>query len=183
MVLFDAARITDLAVGVASLGGLPAGMAIQIDVDEGSMLQRVEVVSSELPSGLVLRVQGGAFEDRKHSRHLSDDAVRDALARVFYRVGDRLTPGFAGAPADGDLDLQHLTAWDAYSMGRAERAGLPSERGRRRYHFRNRHGFTDTADAVFDRLWSASALDWNDIDAACAETAAARHAAGVKNSS
>src|SRR4051794_24902693 len=183
MVFFDAARIEEVAADTAGRAGLPVDMVIGIDVDEASMLQRLEVVSFDGTSRLALRVQGGAFEDRKRSRHLSDDAVRTALARVFFRVADRLSPGFAEAAVDADLDLRHLTAWDAYSMGRAERAGLPSQRSRRLYHFRNRHGFSDVSDAVFDRLWSASTLGWGDIEAACAETAAARGRLGAQYSS
>ena len=32
------------------------------------------------------------------------------------------------------------------------------------YQFRNRYGFTDAADAAFDRLWSAEALTWADLE-------------------
>jgi hypothetical protein len=45
---------------------------------------------------------------------------------------------------------------------------------RRRYHFRNRHGFTDVADAMFERLWNGDGLTWAEIEAACSATEAAR---------
>ncbi|MEY2567573.1 MAG: hypothetical protein QOE35_2102, partial [Actinomycetota bacterium] len=35
-------------------------------------------------------------------------------------------------------------------------------------------GFSDAADTAFARLWDADSLTWADIEAACAETAAAR---------
>ena len=48
-------------------------------------------------------------------------------------------------------------------MGRIGRLGHRVQRQRRLYHFRNRHGFTDAADAAFDRLWSGEGLTWADI--------------------
>jgi hypothetical protein len=36
-----------------------------------------------------------------------------------------------------------------------------------------RHGFSDAADRVFDRLWTSDTLTWADLEAACAETDAA----------
>ena len=48
-------------------------------------------------------------------------------------------------------------------VGRLARLGYPPQRQRRLYHFRNRHGFTDAADAAFDRLWAADGLTWAEI--------------------
>ena len=56
-------------------------------------------------------------------------------------------------------------AWAVYSNGRLERFGYPSQRQRWLYHFRNRHGFTDVADAAFERLWSSPSLTWSEITA------------------
>ncbi len=41
--------------------------------------------------------------------------------------------------------------------------GYPAQRQRRIYNFRNRHGFTDVADAAFERLWTSDGLDWAEI--------------------
>ena len=92
----------------------------------------------------------------------------------LFRAWDLRQPGFAGAPQEAALTLTQRAAWDVYTMGRCGRVGLPSQRQRRLYSFRNRHGFTDVADAVFDRLWTADALTWDDILAACDEAAAGR---------
>ncbi len=89
----------------------------------------------------------------------------------------RLDPSFGDPPPEKDLTLAQGTAWDAYSVGRCARLGFGDTQARWRYHFRNRHGFTDVADATFDRLWSATGLDWSDLEAACAETEAARQPA------
>jgi hypothetical protein len=86
--------------------------------------------------------------------------VVDVLGHVFHQVRDRLDPAF-GAPAlDDKLSLPHRAAWDTYALGRLERLGYEAQRPRRLYHFRNRHGFTDEADATFDKIWSATNLTW-----------------------
>jgi hypothetical protein len=173
MVNFDAGRIVELAEEVADRVGLPADLAVSIEVDEATPLGRTRIVSVD-PAAV--SVQGGAFEDAKQLRALSDRSVRDVLGRVFHRLLDRLDPRFADAPPDDDLTLQQSTAWDAYAVGRCERIGYAPQKQRRVYHFRNRHGFNDVADRVFERLWTAEpgSLSWADIEAACAETAAGR---------
>ena len=103
--------------------------------------------------------------------------MEDILGRLLFRARDRLDPSFGDPPPEKDLTLAQGTAWDAYSVGRCARLGFGDTQARWRYHFRNRHGFTDVADATFDRLWSATGLDWSDLEAACAETEAARQPA------
>ncbi|MDQ1445991.1 MAG: hypothetical protein QOI20_2455 [Acidimicrobiaceae bacterium] len=176
MVHFDAARIAELASDVADRVGLPADLAVTVEVDEKVPLGRTRIASLD---PLVVAVQGGAFENAKNLRHLSDHSVVDVLGRIFHRVADRLDPRFADAPDDDGLTLQQATAWDAYAVGRCEQAGYTPQKQRRLYHFRNRHGFNDVADRVFERLWSAApgSLGWADIQAACDETAAGRESA------
>ena len=173
MINFDASRIAALAAEVADRVGLPADLPVTVAVDETMPLGRTKLASIE-PA--VVSVQGGAFENPKHLRHLSEKNVVDVLGRVFHRLADRLDPRFADAPADDQLTLQQSTAWDAYAVGRCEQVGYEPQKQRRIYHFRNRHGFNDTADRVFERLWTAPAgsLGWADIMAACEETAAAK---------
>lgn len=173
MVTFDAARIAELAGEVADKVGLPADAVLRIEVDEQEPLGRTTVLSLD---PIAIKVEGGAFEDAKRPRQMSERGIVDVLGRLLFRVRDRLDPAFGEAPADDELTLQQQTAWDAYAVGRAERAGLPVQRPRRQYHFRNRHGFSDVADAAFDRLWQAESLTWADIEAVCAETASAREA-------
>jgi hypothetical protein len=174
MVTFDAARIAELAAEVADKVGLPADTVLQIEVDEQEPLGRTTVLSIDPIS---IKVEGGAFEDAKRPRQMSDRGIVDVLGRLLFRIKDRLDPVFGSPPDDGELTMQQQTAWDAYAVGRAERAGLPTQQARRLYHFRNRHGFSDVADTVFARLWAADTLTWAEIEAACEETAAAREAA------
>jgi hypothetical protein len=122
---------------------------------------------------VTLLVESGAFEDAKHPRHLSDRGVRSVVGRLLFRARDRLDPSFAQAPRDGEMPLRLHAAWDVYAVGRCARLGLRTQKERRRYHFRIRHGFTDAADEAFDRLWDAEGLGWADLEAVCEETRAA----------
>lgn len=169
MVLFEPDRIRELATEVA--GKIGVTVDIQVDIDEASALGRARVISAE---PVKLWIQGGALEDPKRPRHLADHNVVEVFGRLLFRVRDRLDTNFGDPPSDDDLSLQQSTAWDAYGMGRLERLGYPVAKARRLYHFRNRHGFTDVADAAFERLWNAEGLTWADIESACAETASAQ---------
>lgn len=166
---FDAERIAE--VGRKALADLGYDRAMTIEVDETTPLSRVTVESSD---PLVLKAESGAFEDPKHPRQLSEQHAADALGRTLLRLRDRESGGFADAPPDDELTLPQWTAWEAYIIGRLARMGYRAQRQRRLYHFRNRHGFTDTADAVFDRLWNAESLTWAEIEKACEETERAR---------
>ena len=77
---------------------------------------------------------------------------------------DRRSGRFDDAPADEDLDLNQFAAWDAHCVGRLERLGIGGQQERRQYQFRNRHGFTDVADAAFTQLWDSSELSWTEIE-------------------
>ena len=173
MVQFDTERIVAVASKLAEEIGI--SVPVHIEVDETTPLGKVAVSSLE---PLVVTAEGGAFEDPKAPRQLSERAVADVLGRLFFRIRDRLDPTFGEAPADDQLSLAQSTAWDAYAVGRAVRLGYPASRQRRLYHFRNRHGFSDTADAVFDRLWNAEGLTWADLQAAVDETEATRTPVG-----
>ena len=170
-VTFDANEVARLVGEVADTVGLPADLAIHIDINETTPLGRTRIESLD---PVKINVEGGAFENAKTPRTLSERSVRDVAGRLLLRVKDRLSGDFADAPPDEELTLPQTVAWDAYAVGRASRAGLTVSKPRRLYHFRNRHGFTDVADAAFERLWHADALTWAELDALCGETAAAK---------
>ena len=169
---FDGEQIRAVATTLMEQIGVP--VPLRIEVDETTPLGRAWTASLE---PLVLSVESGAFEDPKRPRHLSERSVADVLGRLLFRVRDRLDPSFGQVPADDDLTLPESTAWDAYAVGRLARLGYPAQRQRRLYHFRNRHGFSDVADAAFERLWTGDGLTWSDIQAVCEETAATRSVA------
>ena len=174
LVVYDSARIEALVAEVADRLGLPADLPITVAVNEQTPLARTRLTSVDPP---ILDVEGGAFEAVRHPRHLNEDGVIVTAARLLGRVLDRRDPAFSvgGAPPPEDkLTLAQADVWDAYCLGRAERLGYTAtQQPRWRYRFRTRHGFSDTADRVFDRLWAAEHLTWTDLDAACAETGAA----------
>jgi hypothetical protein len=172
-VFFDAGRIT--AVAEKLIGEIGLDRDVRIEVDESTPLGRARVESID---PIVLAVESGAFEDAKRPRHLSERATADVVGKWLLRVRDRLDPAFGAPPADADLSLAQSTAWDTYCVGRMARLGYPVQRQRRLYHFRNRHGFSDLADAAFEELWNAENLTWADIQAVCDRTEPTRTPVG-----
>jgi hypothetical protein len=171
LVQFDAAEIRALAEQLAEEVGLPAGLAVRIEVDETTPLGSARVASLD---PVVLTLESGALEDPRAPRRLSPVGAADVLGRLLFEVRDRLDPRFAEAPPAGELTLPQASAWQAYCVGRLGRLGHKVQRQRRLYHFRNRHGFTDVADAAFDRLWRGEDLGWSDIVAISTDALAAR---------
>ena len=172
LVAYDAERIREIVADVAQRLGLPGDLAITFAVDERTPLARARLVSVDPP---VLEIEGGALEEPRHPRHLNENSTVVTAARLLGRVRDRRDPAFAAGgdpPAEEDLTLPQADAWDAYALGRAARLGFEVQQPRWRYRFRTRHGFSDSVDRVFDRLWAAEGLTWADLEAACAETGA-----------
>lgn len=172
MVEFDAKRIAAIAEEVAATVGLGDDVEITIEVDEASPFGHIR--SEADGTDVRIRAESAAFEDAKNPRHMSEGGTRLVLTRLLFRAADRFSDDFGDPPADTELTYEQHTAWDAYALGRYERLGHDGEKPRRRYHFRLRHGFTDVADRVFERLWAAERLTWDDILAACEETTAVR---------
>jgi hypothetical protein len=155
-VSFDAAAIETLLVGLLHHLGM-AGRSLQVEVNEASPVVRI---SAEDGDPIVMRADSGAFEEPRRPRSLSDDNVITNAGRVLLRLRDRRDGSFADAPAEEDLTLAQTAAWDTYSVGRIGRLGYHVHEPRWRYNFRNRHGFSDGADAAFDKIWGAERLTW-----------------------
>jgi hypothetical protein len=167
IVHYDASRIAAVVTEVARLVGLPDDVRLEVAVDEQNPFGKTATVVDG--RSVTIKVEGGAFEDPQRLRQFSEANARLVLGRLLFRVADRLSPAFGAAPPDADLTAAEHTAWDAYAVGRyARRAGIDGGRGRRRYAFRIRHGFSDAADRAFDQLWTASDLTWADITRICA---------------
>jgi hypothetical protein len=165
---FDAAEIAAVAADVADAVGLGPDVAVRIDIDESVMMGKS---SSRIDGNtVVIEATGGAFESLRAVRTFDEARCRVVLGAALLRARDRLDPAFGEPPADADLDVQQETAWAASIEGRLVRLGVIEGRPQRRiYHFRVRHGFNDTVDRVFDRLWNGDGLTWADIQAASDE--------------
>jgi hypothetical protein len=175
LVLFDAGQIASIAGELADRLGVDR--PVHIEVDERTPLGSSAVTSLD---PITIEVESGAFEDARRLRHLSRESVEAVVGRHLMRAKDRLDPAFGDPPPDGEIPIGPYTAWDAYAVARLSRAGYRTQRPRRQYHFRIRHGFTDASDRVFNRLWTAEGLTWDDVVASSEEAAASRPAPPAK---
>ena len=160
MVFFDADEIRGLVEGLVADIGLPPDLPVRIEVDETTPMGGAWVTAVE---PLVISAESGALEDAKRPRQLSPESATDVIGKLLFSVRDRLDPAFGHPPLDDDLSLQQSAAWETYCVARLGRLGHRVQRQRRLYQFRNRHGFTDAADAAFDQLWTSDHLSWDDI--------------------
>jgi len=168
MVLFDPAEIRALVEKLAGEIGVSTDSLV-VEIDETTPLGHAEVRSID---PIVLGLESGALEDPKRPRQMDPEGSADVLGRLLFQVKDRLDPTFGDAPADADLTLPQSVAWQVHCVGRLGRLGHRVQRQRRLYQFRNRHGFTDAADAAFEQLWTSDGLTWGEIDS-ISETARA----------
>ena len=169
-VKFDSAVVTRVAEELAA--ALDMQQPLHIEIDETTPLGRVRATFGTAPDDMItVNVESGAFEDSRRPRDQSEVATAINLGRVLLRVRDRLHGGFGEAPEDDNLALRQMAAWETYCAGRLSRLGFEVNQQRWVYNFRNRHGFTDAADAAFAQIWAADALTWVELEAistACA---------------
>lgn len=161
MVEYDADVIARMADEIAAKVGL-SGVDIEIEVDETVPLGRNRLESID---PVHVWAESGAFEDAKKFRQFSEANATDVLGRHLMRAKDRRSDAFGDPADDGDLSQEHRTAWDIYTVGRLVRLGYAANRQRWIYDFRNRHGFTDVTDRVFDELWNGTDLTWAQVSA------------------
>lgn len=159
-VSFDAEVIERVADSLLAALGM-TDHSVTVEVDETTPLARVKV---DVGDTIAIRAESGALEDTRKPRQLSENATATSLGRVLLRARDRLSGGFGEAPADEQLTLAQMAAWETYCVGRLERLGITANQQRWRYNFRNRHGFTDRSDAAFDQLWASDGLTWGELD-------------------
>jgi hypothetical protein len=146
----------------AMVPGLPPELGVEVRIDEERATTTARVVARD---PWILEVDGGAVEDTQRPRTVGPAQALVTFCRLLFEVADRLDEHF-GAPALGAPEDPALrVAWDTYCVGRAARCGLRVHQPKYRYNFRNRVGFSDAADACFDRVWSAERLSWVDIEA------------------
>lgn len=156
---FDADLIRRIGDGLVEVLGIDR--AVHVEVDESTPLGRVR---TDIGDAITVHVESGAFEDSRKPRQQSEEATTANLGRALLRARDRISGGFGEAPADDELNLRQIAAWETYCVGRLARMGVPVNQQRWKYNFRNRHGFTDIADAAFDRVWTSDGLTWGELE-------------------
>jgi hypothetical protein len=176
LVPYDADEIRALVEEAAALAGIPSNVEIGLTVDEELLAPLNGHMSDVIEGKVVLWISGGNFEDNKRPTYFSADQARLDLAIMLLRAKDRLSDDFADAPLDSQLTLGERAAWDTYAAGRSQRLGVDVRRPRQLYDFRLQHGFTDAADAAFERCWPADHMTWDGIREICRETGSADRA-------
>lgn len=160
-VLFDSAEICTAAKRAAELvPGFDASQSFEIAVDDERITTRIRIDSL---APLILGIDSGALEDTKKPRTLSTERTASAVARLLTEVGDRESIDFGAPELNEPADLSVRVAWDVHCYGRVSRLDLRVQEAALRYNFRNRVGFSDEADAAFDRLWGPNVLTYADI--------------------
>ncbi len=170
---YDVAVIVAIVEDAAALVGFPPDVEISLEVDEELFPPLTGHMADVVDGRAVLWISGANFEDTRRPRHFEPDQARTDLVEMLFRANDRLSEDFADAPADRELSRGERIAWDIYAIGRTERLGLKVRRPRELYDFRLQHGFTDVADAAFERCWDAPRMNWAGIREICQETGAA----------
>lgn len=173
LVDFDAGVIAGLAEELAAKAGVPDDVDVRIEIDEELPLPLTGSTSDVVDGSAALWFAGANFEDGRHRTKFDQPVARTELAVALLRAADRLGGGFTDAPTDENLADGQRHAWDTWAEGRAGRLGEATRRVRRQYHFRLYNGFTDIADAAFDRLWSSDSFTWPELEELCAQCAAA----------
>ena len=172
LIAYDPAEIRALLEEAAARAELPPGVDIALTVDEELFAPLNGHMSDVVDGRVVLWISGGNFEDNKRPTHFSAEQARVDLVVMMLRAKDRLSDDFKDAPPDAELSRGERAAWDAYAVGRAHALGVPVRRQRQLYDFRLQHGFTDVADAAFQRCWDAKRMTWDGIREICKETGA-----------
>lgn len=173
LVPFDAAEIARVCEDAAAVVGFPPDVEITVEVDEELFPPLVGQAADLVDGRAAIWISGANLEDVQRRRTFSEARARVDLAMCLLRATDRLGDAFAGAPADAELTRAEKAAWEVWAIGRLGRLGLPARRQKTLYEFRLQHGFTDAADAAFDRLWQAETMTWAGLREVCAETGAA----------
>jgi hypothetical protein len=172
LVPYEAATIAALVEDVAAMVDFPPDVEIHVDVDEELFAPLTGHMSDIVDGKAVLWISGANLEDTRAPRTFAPEQARLDFAVMLLRAKDRLSDDFAGAPPDRELGRGERVAWDVYAIGRAGRLGLPTRRQRDLYDFRLQHGFSDVADAAFDRCWAAPSMTYAGIRELCKETGA-----------
>lgn len=162
---YEHQEIIDVANDVIGrIDRLPADLSVAIEINEDAPTTRLKITSLD---PVVFAMEGGAFEDTRKPQYFGAEMASNSLGAILFEYLDRTDPAFGAPPVGEPTDFALKAAWSAYCFGRVSRLGIRVYRPKHRYNYRNRLGFSDTADADFERLWAAEGLTWADIVAVC----------------
>jgi hypothetical protein len=173
LVPFDSGLIASVVEDVAALVEFPPDVGIDVVVDEELFPPLTGHMTDVVDGRAVLWISAANLEDTRQPRTFAPEQARSDFAVMLLRAKDRLSDDFVDAPPDKQLTRGERRAWDVNAVGRSERLGLPVRRQRELYDFRLQHGFTDVADAAFERCWAAPSMTFAGIRELCKETGAA----------
>jgi hypothetical protein len=173
LVVFDSAVVRALLEELAGTLELPTDVDISLTIDEALPHPILGTMADVVDRHVDLWCTGGCFEARDRTRAFSERHARAEISAMLLRARDRLRGGFEDAPRDADLHPGERAAWDAYTAGRLAALGHRIHHQKRLYDFRLQHGFTDAADAAFERLWTIGTTTWPAIQEVCVATGAA----------
>jgi hypothetical protein len=177
LVPYPADEIVAIVEDIAARIDFPRDAEIDLEVDEVLFAPLTGHMSDVVDGRVRIWISGANFEDKKKPRHFSTSQARDDLTVAMLRAKDRLSDDFAGTPEEAKVSRGERAAWDVWANGRAERVGVPVRRQALLYEYRLQHGFTDVADAAFDRLFAAETMTWDGLREICAETGASERPA------
>jgi len=177
LIPFDAATIAALVEDVAALVEFPLDVEIAVEVDQELFPPLTGMMADVVDGKAALWISAANLEDTRSPRTFATEQARADFGVLLLRAKDRLSPDFAEAPGDRELPRGERAAWDIYAIGRAQRLGLHIRRQRELYGFRLQHGFTDVADAAFERCWNAPSMTYAGVLEICAETGASERVA------
>ncbi|AKL72516.1 hypothetical protein IMCC26256_11213 [Actinobacteria bacterium IMCC26256] len=163
LVLFEASRMRELLDEVLVAIGAPSDLNITIEVDEELAQPMIASYVDVDDARISLWYSGGNFEDTLKARVLDEERTRRELGVGILRGMDRLSREFAGAPRDNKLSDGQRVLWEVTAEGRCVRAGIPTREARLRYVYRLACGFSDTADAAYEKAWSGGFSTWESI--------------------
>lgn len=169
MVAYEAGEIASVVRDLSQRIGITN--PVSVHVDERTPLSKMSAAIDDTSSDATvrLRFESGALENTRALTTFGEPRARLSIGRMLLRASDRLSGRFDDAPDDLELSNPQNSAWDVYCGGRLERLGLEPVEQQYRYDFRNRFGFDDDVDAVFDRLWASDGLRWSDLPTAPAD--------------
>ena len=172
LIPFDAPTIASLVEDLAALVEFPPGVEITVEVDEELFPPLTGHMADFVDGKAALWVSAANLEDTRSPRTFAPEQARTDFAVMLLRAKDRMSDDFADAPPERELARGERIAWDVYAIGRTERLGMAVRRQRELYDFRLQHGFTDVADAAFERCWNAPTMTYAGIREISKETGA-----------